>query len=64
MKSKTYRVSSEIAKKISKRNLEYIKKNNVIVSEAKIVAAMIKIGIKREKEGDMEAELNERNREE
>ena len=58
MNSKTYRVSEALAEEINKRNIQYIKDNDVIVSEAKIVAAIIKVGLKREKKGDIEAELS------
>lgn len=57
MKDKTYRVKHHIAKEVCEINLEYIKKNDEILPEVKMLNAILAIGIEKANEKDIEKYL-------
>lgn len=57
MKDKTYRVKHNIAKEVCEINLEYIKKNDEILPEVKMLNAILAIGIEKANEKDIEKYL-------
>lgn len=57
MKDKTYRVKHHLSKEVCERNLDYIKKNGEILPEAKMLNAILAVGIEKAKDKDIEKYL-------
>lgn len=57
MKDKTYRVKGHLSKEVCEINLEYIKENDEILPETKMLNAILAVGIEKAKPKDIEKYL-------
>lgn len=58
MKDKIFRVNGEIAKEVEKMAVDYVARNEKIITEAKILEAIICVGKEKIKSEDIDEYIN------